>query len=168
MFNLLSADWTKVIACIESDITSEAKFLEKYPSHYMCETPLDKWLSSTPAGSPGKGELYFSSKAAGNLPKNEELLKTYLNVRFNSAGFRPCRCNGRLWHWAERSKGGGGVGDLWAPTPSPEKSWAGLAGRTRAQGASLCRRDAVLAEPSLRMHQRALYRDRGSTPNLIL
>lgn len=60
---------------MSTEITSETQFAELHPNYYVLETDAGKWLSNTQAGSPGKGEVYFSSKVAGALLKNSEQRK---------------------------------------------------------------------------------------------
>jgi hypothetical protein len=55
-----------------SDITSEADFLEKNPSPWTLESESGKWMSNTPSGTPGKGELYYSATDDGALTKHME------------------------------------------------------------------------------------------------
>ena len=55
-----------------SDITSEADFLEKNPSPWTLESESGKWMSNTPIGTPGKGELYYSATDDGALTKHME------------------------------------------------------------------------------------------------
>ena len=57
---------------IASEISSESEFLEKCPTPFILEVESGKWMSSTPVGKPGKGELYFSASDDGSLTKHME------------------------------------------------------------------------------------------------